>query len=501
MTTTEKPRYRVPAVMSDGLVNVMTGLGTTGDKNVYGRYGVSLMDQAQIEAAYRTSGLCKKIHDIPPYEMTRARRDWQAKPLDIEKLEEVERKFGLWDRVSEALLTARLFGGAAIILGLPGRSEEPARPGSLNSLRYITVVSRHQLTVGPIDSDLNSVGFGEPTYYEMNGTGVRAQIHPSRVVPIVANKLPRGSLYTFGSDGFWGDPLMMSIDSAVKNVDSSQGNIAALLHDAKVDTITMTRLSDSLGTADGEALLTNRIRVAQMFQSIFNTRLLDGGTNKDDADKWETRQLSFAGFPEVMRAFQSFLAGVVDIPYSRLFGESPGGLNATGNSEQTDFNKMIRSKQNVELTPILNRLDAYMIPSALGSMPSDVSWVYAPLEDADPETAAKIEKSDAETLKLYADSGVVPDVVLAAMARNRINEGQHWPGSEIAYEKADAAGEIAPIEEDEPEPEAVVTPLAVAANDKLTDPEIDTVIDVVTEGDKTMADRVRRLIEWAMGKK
>jgi phage-related protein (TIGR01555 family) len=504
--TTAKPTVRVPAGstrLGDGLTNVITMAGTSADRTTHNRYGMGFVDRYQVEASYRTSGLSRKIHDIPPYEMTREGRDWQADDKSIEKLESLERKLGLWAKIRAAMTAARLYGGSLLVLGLTGDPEQPApRPGS-DSLKYVSVLSRYQVSVGPLDTNLRSPFFGQPTYYEMNSGSASVKIHPSRVIAIVGQPVPVGSIGFGDNQGFWGDPLLLSIEQACKNVDASHQNIAALLSEAKVDTITMSRLSDNLGTTEGENLLAQRIRVAQLFQSMFNTRLLDGGSGPDTADKWETRQLSFAGLPEVVRAFQVYVAGVADIPYSRLFGESPGGLNATGNSEQTDFNKMIRSKQNTELRPVLDRIDEYLIPSALGSRPSDIYWTFAPLEEVNPETASKIEKSDAETVKIYADAGLVPQDVLAAMARGRLMEGGYWPGVEAAYDESDAAGEVDDVPEGEDpaaEEISLQEPLRLAANDKLTDPQIDEVVDAVTEGDEKMADRVKRLIAWAMGR-
>ena len=482
---TAKPIVRVQAGSSnvnDGLTNVITGLGTLADRTRGNSYSFGFIDRYQVEASYRTSGLSRKIHDIPPYEMTREGRDWQADDDDIEALESMERRLGLWSKVRVAFMAARLFGGAALILGLPGDPDKPAPRAGRDALRYVTVVSRYQVTIGPIETDLRSEYFGQPTYYELFSTSANVRIHPSRVIPVIGQAMPVGALWQADNSSFWGDPLLLSIEAACKNVDASHGNLSALLAEAKIDTITMHRLSEVLATQEGENLLQNRIRTAQLFQSMFNTRLLDGGNGADQSDKWETRQLSFTGMPEVIRAFQVFVAGVSDIPYTRLFGESPGGLNATGDGQQTDFNRMIRSKQNVELRPVLDRIDEYLIPSALGSRPSDIYWTFAPLETPSPETAAKIEKSDAETAKLYADMGVVPDTVLAAMVRGRLIESGYWPGVEAAYEENDEAAEVDEIEE----PDDDVTPPPLPADeplddavirDKLTDDERRTVLD------------------------
>lgn len=458
-----KPVVRVQAGssrVSDGLMNVIQGAGTAADRQQYARYNVGYIDQHQVEAAYTTSGLCRKIHDIPPFEMTREGRDWQAGDDQIESLESTERRLGVWDKVRDALLSARLFGGAAIIMGLPGSPNQPARAGGRDSLKYLTVMSRHHLKVGPLETDLRSPLFGQPTYYEIQSDGATQQIHPSRVIPFIGQKRPAGS--TFGSfgagDRFWGDPLLLSIEMAVKNNDSAYQNVAALIGESKVDTITVPNLTNNLATAEYEGLLTKRLQVATLFQSVFNTRLIDGGQN-GDGEKWETRQLSFTGLPDVMRSFGVFLSAVVDIPYTRLFGESPGGMNSTGKGEQEDFAKMIRSKQTVELRPALDRLDEFMIPSALGSRPKDVYWTFAPLSTLDEKTDAEVGKIDAESLKIYVDAGVIPSEVASEAVKNRLIEGGRFPGIEKAYADYDAGLLIPPIDEPDDEPPVITEPV------------------------------------------
>lgn len=454
MTDAQKPTVRVQAGssrVSDGLANVIQGAGTSRDRQQHARYNYGYVDQAEVEAAYITSGLCRKIHDIPPFEMTREGRNWQAQDTDISALESLEQRLGVWAKIREALITARLTGGAVIVMGLPGNSDTPARQAGRNAIRYLSVLSRNQITTGPIQRDLNAPGFGEPEFYEYQADGATQRVHPSRVIPFVAQKRPAGSQHSGGHE-FWGDPLLLSIEMALKNNDSAHQNLAALLGESKVDTVTIPGLSDRLATTEYESALTKRLAVAQMFQSQFNMRLIEGGaTDNAPSEKWETRQISFAGLPEVVRTFGVFLAGVVDIPYSRLFGESPGGLNSTGKNEQVDFERMIRSKQNVELRPALDRLDEYLVPSALGTRPDDIYWTFAPLSVLDEVEASKVEKSDAETLKIYVDAGVIPSEVASEAVKNRLIEGGRFPGIERAYSDYDAGLLVPDLNEDEPE--------------------------------------------------
>lgn len=461
---TAKPIVRVAAGSSrlnDGLMNVIQGAGTPRDRQQYARYNYGWIDPAQVEAAYVTSGLARKIHDIPPFEMTREGRDWQAGPDQIEALENTERRLGVWEKIRDALISARLFGGALIVMGLPGSASLPARPGGRDSLKYLAVLSRHQVNVGPIDDDLRSDTFGQPTYYEISSDGAQTKIHPSRVIPFIAQKRPAGSRYYQGAHEFWGDPLLLSIEAAVKNNDSAYQNLAALLGESKVDTVTIPGLSERLATAEYESALMKRLAVAQLFQSQFNMRLIEGGSNESaPSEKWETRQISFAGLPEVVRTFGVFLSAVVDIPYTRLFGESPGGMNSTGKGEQADFERMIRSKQTVELRGPIERLDEFMIPSALGSRPKDIYWSFAPLSMLDEDTASKVEETDAKTLKIYVDAGVIPNEVAVEAVKNRLIEGGRFPGIEKAYADYDAGLLVAEIDEpDEIEaPEPVIDP-------------------------------------------
>lgn len=141
---------------------------------------------------------------------------------------------------------------------------------------------------------------------------------------------------------------------------------------------------------------------------------------------------------------------------------------------------MIRSKQNVELRPALDRLDAYLVPSALGNRPADIYWTFSPLSVMDEEQASKVEKSDAETLKIYVDAGVIPNEVANEAVKNRLIEGGRFPGIEKAYSDYDAGLLVPDLDEgDEPEPERVVAAndAAMLLTDKLSDDERREVIE------------------------
>jgi phage-related protein (TIGR01555 family) len=237
------------AAVTDGLSNVVTGLGTSADKNSYRGYVFMPLDPSQAESAYRTSWLTRKIVDVPPQDMTRNWREWQAEAAQIEAIEAEEKRLGLKSKILRALILARLYGGGALILGAPGLPNEPVNPAAVRKggLAYIHVVSRHQLSYTSLDNDPASPMFGKPLTWRVSGSKGGVEIHPSRVVAIRGQLAPEGSVLT--ADPFWGDPIMQSVGDAVANADLAQAGFATLINEASLDIIGIEEMMSNLGSA------------------------------------------------------------------------------------------------------------------------------------------------------------------------------------------------------------------------------------------------------------
>lgn len=457
-----------PARFFDGLANLFSRLGTSVDRNTQSFYWAPVIDQSQLEAAYRSSWLARKVHDLPPFEMTRAGRLWQAEKEQITALEKYEKRLRLWHKLREALTVARLHGGAALVLGVrQGLPDQPLRVASLGkeTLRYAVVFSKFQLSAPfGMDLDPESDFYGQPSMWEIRAPrGNPVRIHPSRVITFHGAPLPQGALAISELERFWGDPLLVSVKTAIDNAETSQAAISSLLHEMKQDVISIPGLTEKIATTDAEAMLAARIEAAEKFKSMFNTLLLDGGKGgeaKEGGETWETRQLSFAQYPELLREFLGIVAGAADVPVTRLLGQSPGGLQSTGKGEQDDFNRMIAAKQDADLGPALLQLDEILIRSALGSRPDEIDSTFAPLDELDATAASENEKREAETVQIYANSGLLPADALAEAVQNRLLESGRWPGLDAALETAKL--EAAALQE--PDDEGTEPP-PVAANE------------------------------------
>jgi phage-related protein (TIGR01555 family) len=400
--------------ISDGLANIVSGLGTPSDRRMAGRYMVRPITWYEIAAAYRTSWMIRKGVNLPPYDMTRAGRDWQADKTAITKLEAEE------------------LGGGILVLGVNEEDAasplNPARIGA-DSFRYAVVLPRWQVEIGEKVTDVLSVDYLKPGWYKIPGPGgLTTPVHPSRVIAFQGAQILAGT-GTSWEEEFWGDSVLQAVEDAVKNADSAQNGFAALIEEAKVDVYKIPGLTALAATTEYEAALTKRMQTSNLFKSQFNALLLDAGDGTEGSgESWETRQLTWTGIPQIVQMYVSFVAGAFDIPATRFVGKSPDGMNATGASDENAYWSMIGSLQESDLRPIVDRIDAILIPSALGKPDPSAWWKFAPLrETTETEEAANFDKTMDALGKLEATSAI-PTIAYEKAVQNLMEERGWMPG-------------------------------------------------------------------------
>jgi phage-related protein (TIGR01555 family) len=425
----------------DGLANVMTGSGTSVDKRMHARWVQTFTDQEQIVASYRGSWLMRRVVDTPADDMTRAWRDWQGSDEQIEKLEAEEKRLNLREKVKTAIRLGRL-GGGALILGIRNSASASPLPENmgLGDLQYVHPVSRYALEVGELIDDPDDPNFGEPGFFKLKrkGTQDAVPIHHSRVIVFKGDFALGMAGTTADRADYWGDSVVSACLDPVNNATSAMNEFAALIAEAKVDVFGIPDLLNNVGTPEYETRLMRRLEIARMGVSTHRALVRDAG------ETWEQRQISWSGMPEVIRTYLAVVAGASDIPATRLLGKAPDGMNATGEGDQNNYNQMIRARQDNLLRPQLEKLDAALIPSALGTVPDEVYFEFAPLSVPTEQQAAETEAKEAETLGKLASTGLFEDDALEEAFSNRMIESGRWPGYEEARKKALAAAEREP---------------------------------------------------------
>lgn len=429
----------------DTLKNLVTGLGTSKDKTVGMGFEFKPISDAELNAMHRSDWLSRKIVDIIPNDMTREWRDWQADDKAIEAIEAVEKLplINLQAKVNEALRKARLFGGSAIYIGIKGaRPSEPLELDRIgkDSLEYLHVLLKSELTPGTFEYDVTSEFYGEPENYTITGSnGRQLVVHPSRIVKFIGAQV----LDTRQQDmQGWGDPILQVVYDAVQNSGSIQAHIASLVPEAKTDVIYVPGLSGLLQNKTTTSKLTDRFTYANTIKSMFNMVLLEGnGASGDNAlgEKWEQKQINFSQLPELAQLFLQIAAGAADIPVTRLLGQSPSGLNATGDGDIRNYYDNISARQKTELQPRLNRIDEVVIRSALDKRDPEIHYSWAPLWGLSEKEKAEVFKTKADGARALAGTGPSPPILpieaLSDALANSLTEDGILPGLEKALEE------------------------------------------------------------------
>src|SRR5580704_3504076 len=453
--------------LRDSLINLVTNFGTSRDPTVGAHWNLKLLNRNDVEQAYRSDWIARRIVDAPAEDSCREWRLWQANQNQIEKIEDLEEKLKIQMKTKQAILRARLYGGAGMGLGVDqGEAKDPLDLEKVgkDDLKFVVVLNRYELMAGPRIYNVESPWYTQPEYFTAAtplfgfygeegstypGTSNRGnykpgdtqrqvtpvsgmvQIHPSRVVQFYGNELPDWRLVPLG--GLWGDSVLQTCEDVLKDFGMSVGGIANMINDAKLDVIKIPQLTQNLSNAASSNKLLTRLMVANQSKSVINSLLLD------KEEEWERIQTSFGSLPEIMREFMTLLAGAAEMPMSRIFGQSPRGLGGAsggaGEQDTKNYYDNISSKQKTVYTPAMKYLDEVLIRSALGRRDPNIHYDWAPLYLPDPKETAAVQKSKADTLQVHVNMGLFNEDALRKAAVNQIGEDKVYAGWEDAIEE------------------------------------------------------------------
>lgn len=419
----------------DKLSSLVSGMGGPKDKVAGLAHVFTPLTPLELQSAYRGSWIPRKVIDIPAFDMVREGRFWQAESDEIEKIEAEEKRLQVWPKIARALKLARLYGGSAIILGVNDGFDpsEPLNADAIRAggLRYLHVVSRYELGWGELDRDPESPWFGGPVDYTLNtSNSTFLRLHPSRVVTFIGAELPDVML----TGEFWGDSVLQSVNDALLHAQLTGDNIASMVMEAKLDIYKIKGLTERVNSETYRNSLLARFSLANTAKSLQNALIVDS------EEEYEQKVLNFAGLEGISSHFLQVAAGASDIPATRLLGQAPSGLNATGDSDVRNYYDRIGADQELLLRPRQERIDEVLIRSALSARPNEIHFAYTPLWQMSEAERSEIRKRDAETSKIYLDTGILSRPIAAKVVQNQLVESEAYPGLEGALDEARAAG-------------------------------------------------------------
>lgn len=429
-----KPHFRRTAdgqtqLIHDGLQNLVSGMGTDRDKGAHASYMMPVDNFAQNLVAYKASRMIARAIDLPAQDACREWREWQAKSVDISAIEAEETRLGVQGKVYEGKRLARLAGGAGLMIGTNEKDmDKPLNPQSIGNggIKHLTVLSRQSLTADQVEDDVNSPYYGTPRMWNVTtGNGTPKPIHPSRLV-ILHGVAPLADSQGYDANDGWGGSVLPGMIDALKRVDEGAHNVNSLLYEAKVDVVKIDGLMQNLSSRGQayEAELLRRLSLAATAKGINGMLLLDA------LEDYQQKSASFGGLPDVMATFMQLASAAVGIPMTLFFMQSPGGLNASGESDEKNYYNTVKVEQTLSLQPAMSVLDECLIRSALGSRPADLHYNWRPLSQPTTKERAETGKAIAETFKVVAKIDALPIEVIGNALVNGLIENGLAPGLE-----------------------------------------------------------------------
>ncbi|WP_080422482.1 DUF1073 domain-containing protein [Burkholderia ubonensis] len=425
----------------DALSNLVAGMMTSRDKRAHSKFRRDdIIDREELAAMYRHNWLARKIVDAPAEDMT---REWlnleTGDEASKKKLEKAEKRYGLIARVGDNLKWGRLYGGSALYISIAG--DDPLQPLRVDKIRKgsllgFVVLDRWQLVpdVNLIQIDLTRPDYWRPARYRVANTS--QAIHSSRLIFADGALLPWDELRR---NQYWHDSVLQAVYDELRNDETVAGSTASMMFEAIVNVLQVDGLRDMLATDDGTERVRRRFELVALMKSFIGMTLLDKN------DTYEQKTISFSGIDGVGAMFQQRVSGASDIPATRLFGQAPKGLNATGDSDIRNYYDGLKARQEQELRPQVETIYDVVSMSELGRRLDDLVIEFNPLWQLSEAEQAAAEKTRAETDKIYAvDIGLPIDRQI--MTRLQANDTY-----QISDEDIDLAAQLNEPLEDDPD--------------------------------------------------
>ena len=398
----------------DAFTNVLARLGA-GTPNLLEGTEYSLQrlsrDFNQLNALYRESWIIRRIIDVIPSDML---KNWititSGIDPDVEKKLSISlRRTQLIDKLKRGMQWGRLYGGALGVMLVKHQGynlSQPLRldwimPGDFAGLlifdRWNGVNPSNELI-----EDISDPDYGYPKYYTVTDPagGGSVKIHHSRVIRFTGNTLP---FWEEIAEMQWGASVVESVFDELKKRDNVSWNIAQLTFMANIRVLKMQDLGQLLAATDSEsqAELLRTLEAQNMLLNNMGMQVMDA------ADGLETHQYTFGGLADCYQQFIMDISGAAEIPVTKLFGRSPSGLNATGESDLQNYYDMIAEKQEAVLRPILNKVLPPFIISTIGSLPEDFDFDFDPVAEPSDKERADLAKCGTDNVVAAYNAGLI----------------------------------------------------------------------------------------------
>lgn len=361
------------------------------------------------------------------YEITLTGDHDEAQKVElIEKIKRLDKRFALDKNLVEFVSQGRVFGIRIAMFKVDSTDKEyyekPFNIDGITNKSYKGIVQIDPYWMAPMldvaaASDPMSLGFYEPTYWQIMGKS----IHKSHLIVMRGPDVPDilKPTYLYG-----GVSIPQKIYERVYAAERTANEAPQLV---------MTKRTNILKTDFGGAALNigkviDQIKSWVMLRDNYGIKMID--KENEDVQQFDT---ALGDLDSVIMTQYQLVASVANIPATKLLGVQPKGFNSTGEYEEASYREELEAIQHFDLKPLIERHHAIMIRSeGLGEFETEI--VFNPLDSLTEVEQADVNLKKAQTDQALQAAGAIDGVDI----RNRIiaDPKSGFAGIEAATEES-----------------------------------------------------------------
>ncbi|KPL08937.1 hypothetical protein AMJ85_07485 [candidate division BRC1 bacterium SM23_51] len=458
---------------SDAYENTLTGHGTDRDKTSSTRIKpVSpSTDRQTWEDIYHGDDLGARMVDELVDEMLRrwirlnvTMRDDADSQENVEAASEMMQALDELDapeKLSEALTWAQVFGGSLIFIGAddgggPDSMSQPLRENAIRSIKFLDVYDRWDVDIASEYGDPLQPKYGQPETYRLRSSGsvtgaanmIDQVVHETRMLRFDGVRVNKRRLLR---NGGWHDPAYVRVEKVLQDFGLSWSSASHLLADFAPMVFTSPGLSDTLAL-DGAGVVMERLLQMDLCRSTVRMVPIDEG------ESLERKATPVTGMPNLLALFILRMCAAARMPVTKLFGQSPAGLNTTAEGDLSFWYDRVEGRQKTDLRkPLMYLIKLLWLAKdgpTNGVEPKSWSMDFEKLWQLSQVEETQARKTQSETDNNYIDTGVVtPEEI----AQSRFGGDRYSFETQLDQEMREAEAEAEP--EPEPEPAPMMQPL------------------------------------------
>ena len=368
----------------------------------------------QLTGLYEGNGLFSKIIDTPAEEALKHGFDLNLKSDELNAFVEDALDDLEWEeKAATAIKWARLYGGALIVMLIDdGRGlEEPVDWEHIRSIDELRVYERsivqpdyaslYQQDYGGKGVGNRVSKFGQPEYYYVSSIYGSFKVHESRCLVFRNGVLPEQT--SNATYLFWGMPEYVRIRRALRETVTAHTDSVKLLERSVQAIYSMKGLASLLTTDDGENQVLKRLQLVDTSRGLLNSIAIDS-----EGEQYDFKTFQFSGVKDVIDATCNMLSALTNIPQTILFGRSPAGMNATGDSDFESYYNFVEKIQRLMLKRNLRTLLDVVFRAGIASgdvaEEPDYKLEFNPLWSLSDTEQATVDQTKAQTALVKAQT-------------------------------------------------------------------------------------------------